>query len=189
MGGVGSGNGQFTAGDGGHPHCVVLGKDSYVYACDRGQDRINVYTKGSGTTPGTFVKAIPVIPGTAALGTAGSAWDIDFSADSVQTFAYISDGGNEVMWIFNHADALNGTSYVPPLGGFGQPGHQAGQFTFLHMMAIDSKGNLYVGETVGGRRLQKFIRCPGNGNGNGNGNSQGNGNGNSQGCPSNSSGG
>ena len=182
MGGVGSADGQFTAGDGGHPHCVVLGKDGYVYACDRGQDRINVYTKGSGTTPGTFVKEIPVIPGTAALGTAGSAWDIDFSPDSVQTFAYISDGGNEVMWIFNHADALNGTSYVPPIGGFGQPGHQAGQFTFLHMMAIDSKGNLYAGETIGGRRVQKFIRCPGNGQG---GNSQGNGNG----CPINNSGG
>jgi hypothetical protein len=159
MGSIGSGDGQFTAGDGGHPHCVVLGRDGLVYACDRGQDRINVYSKGSGTTPGTFVKTIPVIPGTAALGTAGSAWDIDFSPDAIQTFAYISDGGNEVMWIFNHADALNGTGYVPPLGGFGQPGHQAGQFTFLHMMAIDSKGNLYAGETVGGRRVQKFINC------------------------------
>src|SRR5712691_505639 len=64
MGSVGSGPGQFTVGDGGHPHCVVLGRDGYVYACDRGQDRINVYTKGSGATPGTFVKTIPVIPGT-----------------------------------------------------------------------------------------------------------------------------
>jgi len=26
-------------------------------------------------------------------------------------------------------------------------------------MAIDSKGNLYVGETVGGRRVQKFVNC------------------------------
>ena len=45
------------------------------------------------------------------------------------------------------------------LGGFGRPGHMAGEFTFLHMMAIDSKGNLYVGETVGGRRVQKFVNC------------------------------
>ncbi len=180
MGGVGAGPGLFTAGDGGHPHCVVLGRDGYVYACDRGQDRINVYTKGAGNTPGTFVKAIPIIPGTAALGTAGSAWDIDFSPDAIQTFAYVSDGGNEVMWIFNHADALNGTSYVPPLSGFGQFGHQAGQFTFLHMMAIDSKGNLYAGETIGGRRIQKFTRmtCPGN--------SQGHGNGDHNGCPGHS---
>ena len=180
MGGVGAGAGQFTAGDGGHPHCVVIGKDGYVYACDRGQDRINVFTKGSGTTAGTFVKAIPVIPGTAALGTAGSAWDIDFSPDGIQTFAYISDGGNEVMWIFNHADALNGSSYVPPLAGFGRPGHGAGEFTFLHMMAIDSKGNLYVGETIGGRRIQKFTLCPGA--------SGGNGNASASGCPGNSGG-
>src|SRR5438309_1465923 len=45
MGGVGTGLGQFTAGDGGHPHCVVIGKDGLVYACDRGQDRMNVYRK------------------------------------------------------------------------------------------------------------------------------------------------
>src|ERR1700694_1064785 len=164
MGSVGSGDGQFTAGDGGHPHCVVLGRNGYVYSCDRGQDRLNVYTKGSGTTPGTFVRAIPIVPGTAALGVAGSAWDVDFSPDRKQTFMYESDGGNEIMWIMDHAAALSNT---PPagapnpaiLGGFGRPGHMAGDFTFLHMMAIDSKGNLYVGETIGGRRVQKFINC------------------------------
>ena len=43
-------------------------------------------------------------------------------------------------------------------------------FTFLHMMAIDSRGNLYAGETIGGRRIQKFTRtsnCPGNSEGHG----------------------
>jgi len=149
MGGVGTGLGQFTAGDGGHPHCVVLGKDGLVYACDRGQDRINVYQKN-----GTPVMEIPVIPGTAALGTAGSAWDVDFSPHQ-QTFMYESDGGNEVMWVFNHADALAGLPDAI-LYGFGRPGHGAGEFTFLHMMAVDSHGNLYVGETIGGRRIQKF---------------------------------
>jgi len=114
FGSIGSGPGQFTAGDGGHPHCVVLGRDGYVYACDRGQDRINVFTK-----TGELVKVMPIIPGTAALGVAGSAWDIDFSPDAIQKFAYVSDGANEVMWIFNHADALNGSAYVPPLSGFG----------------------------------------------------------------------
>src|SRR5213592_3201189 len=61
MGTVGSSDGQFTAGGGGHPHCVVLARNGYVYACDRGQDRINIYTKGSGTTAGTFAKAIPIV--------------------------------------------------------------------------------------------------------------------------------
>jgi hypothetical protein len=150
MGGVGTGLGQFTAGDGGHPHCVVIGKDGLVYACDRGQDRINVYKKD-----GTAVTEIPVIPGTAALGTAGSAWDVDFSPGQQQTFMYESDGGNEVVWIFNHASALAGLPNAI-LSGFGRPGHMAGEFTFLHMMAVDSRGNLYAGETIGGRRIQKF---------------------------------
>ena len=155
MGGVGPGPGQFTAGDGGHPHCVHLGNDGLVYACDRGQDRINVYTKGSGTTPGVPVMEIPVIPGTAALGTAGSAWDVNFSPERKQIFMYVSDGGNEVLWTFNHAAALAGSPHAI-LDGFGRPGHMAGDFTFLHMMAVDSQGNLYTGETVGGRRIQKF---------------------------------
>jgi len=145
MGGVGTGPGQFATGDGGHPHCVNLGKDGLVYACDRGNDRVNVYSK-----TGVFQYAIPVVPGTAAIGTAGSAWDVDFSPDRHQTFLYESDGGNEIMWIFDHAARTI-------LAGFGRPGHDAGEFTFLHMMAVDSHGNLYVGETVGGRRIQKFV--------------------------------
>jgi len=151
MGGVGTGPGEFTAGDGGHPHCVVIGKDQFVYACDRGQDRINVFQRN-----GTFVRAIPVVPGTAAIGTAGSAWDVDFSPDGAQTFMYESDGGNEMMWIMDHAGAMSGNPQTI-LGGFGGFGHGAGQFTFLHMMAIDSKGNLYAGETIGGRRIQRFL--------------------------------
>ena len=128
----------------------MIGKDGLVYACDRGQDRMNVYRKD-----GTPVKEIPIIPGTAALGTAGSAWDIDFSPGQRQTFMYESDGGNEVVWIFNHAAALAGLP-TALLDGFGRPGHGVGEFTFLHMLAVDSKGNLYAGETIGGRRIQKF---------------------------------
>ena len=156
--GAGTGPGQFFAGDGGHPHCVVIGKNGLVYACDRGNDRVNVFQRD-----GTFVRAIPVIPGTNKIGTAGSAWDVDFSPDREQTFMYESDGGNEIMWIFDHRAALLGSPNAI-LDGFGRPGHMAGDFTFLHMMAIDSKGNLYVGETIGGRRVQKFVNCgPGKG--------------------------
>jgi hypothetical protein len=46
------------------------------------------------------------------------------------------------------------------LSTFGRPGHQAGEFSHGHTMAIDSKGNLYVAEVgVGneaGHRVQKF---------------------------------
>ena len=34
----------------------------------------------------------------------------------------------------------------------------AGEFTFPHTIVIDSQGDLYAAETVGGRRNQKFTR-------------------------------
>jgi hypothetical protein len=53
------------------------------------------------------------------------------------------------VWILDHA-----TGQI--LSGFGQPGHQAGNFSYLHTISIDSKGNLIAGETINGRRVQRF---------------------------------
>ena len=161
---------KFGAGDGGHPHCVVGGTDGLMYVCDRQNDRIQVFTK-----IGVLQRVIPVVPGTGAtpspsgappLGTAGSAWDLDFSNDWAQTFMFEADGGNEQMLIMNRMQGAI-------LSKFGQPGRQGGQFTFLHTVVKDSKGNLYTGETINGRRIQKFkqIECnSGKGKGNGQGN-------------------
>jgi hypothetical protein len=159
--------GAFASGDGGHPHCVLIGNDNLVYVCDRADDRIQVFTK-----TGSLVRVIAVVPGTGVTGanplnTAGSAWDFDFSNDAVQSFLFEADGGNEQVHIMDRfAGAI--------LSSFGQPGHQAGQFTFLHTIAKDSKGNLYTGETINGRRVQKFVQseCDKKGRG-GSGNSQG----------------
>ena len=158
-GSPGAGPGQFMAAGSGHPHCVVLSKDNSVYVCDRGQDRIQLFDK-----LGKLKQIIPVIPGTGTpgLGTAGSAWDVDFSPDKHQKFMFEADGGNEVLWIFHRA-------LGQILSGFGRPGHMAGDFTFLHSVSIDSKGDMYTGETVGGRRIQKFIKCEDDDNGNGRG--------------------
>ena len=156
--------GLFAAGGGGHPHCVVLGNDGLVYVCGRGDDRIQVFDK-----QGNLQRIIDVVPGTGArnfpggapgLGTAGSAWDLVFSNDPHQTFMFEADGGNETLWTMDRA---LGTI----LAGLGRTGHMAGEFTFLHSVAIDSKGNLYTGETIGGRRIQRFIPCKGKGDGKG----------------------
>ena len=90
--------------DGGHPHCVRLGKDQLIYACDRGQNKINVYQHE--TAP--FVGNIDGDSGQIGTGQegSGSAWDIDFSRDPAQTFAFISDGENEVLWTFDRAGSL-----------------------------------------------------------------------------------
>lgn len=144
----------FGAGDGGHPHCVVLGKDSLVYVCDRQNDRIQVFTR-----TGALQRVIPVVPGTGAtlgpngeqpLGTAGSAWDLDFSRDPWQRILFEADGGNEQVLLM---DRWSGGI----LSRFGQPGRQGAQFTFLHTVTLDSRGNLYTGETINGRRIQKFV--------------------------------
>jgi hypothetical protein len=162
--------GLFAAGDGGHPHCVVGGNDGLMYVCDRADDRIEVFTK-----TGHLMRIINVVPGTgqtlgiggaAGLGTAGSAWDLRFTNDAMQTYMWEVDGGNEVLHLMSR---VLGTI----LSDVGQPGHQAGQFTFLHSNTIDSKGNVYTGETINGRRIQKFVHVEcnnGNGRGNGNGN-------------------
>ena len=149
-------------------HCVQISNDGFVYVCDRGGDRIQVFTK-----TGTLQRIIPVVPGTGVtlgignapgLGTAGSAWDLVFSNDDMQTFMIEADGGNEIVHIMSRA-------LGSILSEFGTPGLQAGQFTFLHSVVLDSKGNLYTGETINGRRVQKFTptKCN-NGQGNDDGN-------------------
>ena len=165
--------GLFAAGDGGHPHCVVGGNDNLIYVCDRADDRVEVFDK-----IGTLKRIINVVPGTGqtlgiggapGLGTAGSAWDLRFTNDAFQTYMFEIDGGNEIM----HTMLRAGPDTDSIVGGIGQPGHEAGQFTFLHSNTVDSKGNVYTGETINGRRIQKFVHVECN-NGNGRGNGQGN---------------
>jgi DNA-binding beta-propeller fold protein YncE len=125
-----------------------------LYVCDRGNDRIEVFDK-----TGAVKRFIDVKPGTAYSPTPdgapgrkaiGSALDVAFSSDPEQKYMYVVDTGNEVLWILDHESGRI-------LGGFGSAGHNAGEFTLLHMIAMDSKGTLYTSETVDGRRLQKFV--------------------------------
>jgi hypothetical protein len=151
----GTGPGQFQRDGGGHPHCIVMGHDGLLYVCDRGNDRIQVFDR-----MGNVVRIISIKPGTgfspAPDGTpgrraVGSSLDVDFSADRNQKYLLNVDTGNEVLWILDRAAGKI-------LGGFGSAGHNAGNFTLLHMIAVDSKGRLYTSETVDGRRLQKFTQ-------------------------------
>jgi hypothetical protein len=45
------------------------------------------------------------------------------------------------------------------VSNFGRAGHQVGQLTNAHTLAVDSRGNVYIGEAGGdeaGHRVQKF---------------------------------
>ncbi|MGH9438277.1 MAG: hypothetical protein ACRD22_10375 [Terriglobia bacterium] len=125
-------------------HCVVIGHDGMVYVCDRAGDRIEVFDK-----MGNFKRNIWIKKGAAQRTIIGSAWWLAFSRDPSQNLMYVVDGGDEVLYILDHA-----TGQI--LSSFGRLGHQTGEFDFMHTVSIDSKGNLIIGETIDGRRVQKF---------------------------------
>jgi hypothetical protein len=153
-GDAGTDRGLFAVIGGGHPHCAKFDRVGLLYVCDRGNDRIEVFDKTGAVKrvidvkPGTAYSPAPDgAPGRKAI---GSALDVAFSRDPEQKYMYVVDTGNEVLWILDHESGRI-------LGGFGSAGHNAGEFTLLHMIAMDSKGVLYTSETIDGRRLQKFV--------------------------------
>jgi hypothetical protein len=123
-------------------HAVRISRDNLVYVCDRTNDRLQVFRKD-----GTFVKEAFVAKQT--LGS-GSVWDLSFSIDPAQTYVIINDGTNQQIWLLRR-DTLE------VVGAFGQAGRWAGQFYGAHVQAADSHGNLFIGETYEGKRVQKFV--------------------------------
>ena len=122
-------------------HCAKVSRDGLVYVCDRSNHRLQVFR-----TDGTFVKELVIAPSTGGYGTVG---EVAFSPDPQQKFLYVLDGRNAKVWILRRED-------LAIIGSFGQGGHQAGGFTTAHSMDVDSKGNLYIGESREGYRVQRF---------------------------------
>jgi DNA-binding beta-propeller fold protein YncE len=123
-------------------HCVRITNDGLVYVCDRVNNRIQVFQKN-----GRFVKEIFLDRAT--LGN-GAAWDVDVSPDQRQRWLYNADGENNKIWVLERLTGLLGDT-------FGRHGRYAGQFHWVHNLAVDSKGNIYTAEVDTGKRAQKFI--------------------------------
>ena len=126
------------------PHCVAGADDGLVYVCDRGHQRIQVFEKD-----GTFVKEAFIEARLSDGQVGGTPWDIAFSRDPEQRLLFVVDGGAHRVHTLVR-DSLEA------VGSFGRRGRWAGQFESPHSLAIDSTGNLFVGETLDGRRVQKF---------------------------------
>jgi len=137
-------------------HCVRVSNDGLVYVCDRWMNRIQVFD-----TMGNFQKNMPFnfkvwTPAPAKADGSrkeamlvGSCSSVEFSRDPGQKYMFVINEIDEQIDVVDRA-----TGQV--LGSFGRPGHQVGEFMHAHTMALDSKGNIYVGESVDGRRVQKF---------------------------------
>ena len=64
---------------------------------------------------------------------------------------FLADAGNGKVHIFDRQT-------LTEVGRFGRIGRYAGEFIFMHNVAVDSKWNVYVAEVGNGRRVQKFVR-------------------------------
>ncbi len=119
-----------------------VSNDGLVYAADRNANRIHVTTK-----QGAYLKEFVLAPSTGAGGSTGG---VAFSPDPEQEFLYISDLTNNTIWFLNREDG----QLVAEMGNMGDSG---GQFYGLHMIAVDSQGNIYTGEVQQGERVQRFV--------------------------------
>ena len=123
-------------------HGVVISRDGFVYVSDRVNDRIQVFQKD-----GTFVRELFINRQTRGY---GSAFNSAFSSDPNQEYLYNVDGMNLVVDVIKR-DSMQIVS------AFGGGGRSPGQFYSVHSVAVDSKGNLYTGESLEGKRLQRFL--------------------------------
>ncbi len=124
-------------------HCVRIARDGLVYVCDRTNDRFQIFRKD-----GSFVTEHVLDPNTRFV---GSVWDIGFSTDPEQKYLFVADGTNNQVHILLRATGKE-------VGRFGRQGRNAGEFHWLHTMAIDSHGNIFTGDVDTGKRVQRFER-------------------------------
>jgi DNA-binding beta-propeller fold protein YncE len=123
-------------------HCVRIAQDGLVYVCDRQNNRIQVFRRDGG-----FVKEFFVEKNTLSN---GSTWDMELFPDQSESFIMNADGANNEV-----RTLLRDTGEV--VGAFGRNGRQAGEFHWVHNIAIDSKGTIYTTEVDTGKRTQKFL--------------------------------
>ena len=124
-------------------HCVERSNDGLIYVCDRGNDRLQVFTPD-----GKFVKEAIYAKDTLRLGLGLGHRVLQGSRSSDSLM--LADGQNEHVRIIVRETLEEITS-------FGDGGRQPGQFYGVHSIATDSKGNLYTTETYEGKRVQKFV--------------------------------
>ena len=124
-------------------HAVVVANDDLVYVGDRSNNRLQVFR-----LDGTFVKEAFVSRNT--LQNEGTVHAFALSPDKAQRFLYVVDGSNKAIRVLDRQTL----DIVSSIGG--HAGHNAREFFHAHGLAIDSKGNLFIGEVNNGQRYYKY---------------------------------
>lgn len=121
----GKGEGEFNL-----PHSVAVDKQGRVYVGDRENYRLQVFdSNGKFITQWTHV---------------GSPWGLEMRPDQTM---FIADGHNSRILKVD----LDGKV----LGAFGKNGRMPGDLNFVHHIAVDPAGNIFVSE-IKNQRVQKF---------------------------------
>jgi DNA-binding beta-propeller fold protein YncE len=125
-------------------HSVVVSNDDLVYVADRTNNRFQVFR-----LDGTFVKEAFVARNT--LQAEGTVHHFALSPDKAQQFLYVVDGSNKAVRVLNRQTL----EIVSSVGG--HAGHNAREFFHIHSAAVDSKGNLFLGEVNNGQRYYRYV--------------------------------
>jgi len=124
-------------------HSVVVSNDDLVYVADRTNNRLQVFK-----LDGTFVKEQFIARGT--LQAEGTVHHFALSPDAAQRLLYVVDGSNKTVRVLDRQTL----EVLASVGG--RAGHNAREFFHIHSVAIDSKGNLFLGEVNNGQRYYRW---------------------------------
>jgi hypothetical protein len=124
-------------------HGIAVSNDGIVYVGDRVNNRIQAFD-----LDGTYRTEVFIERQTTAR--FGTGFAVAFSPDEAQRFFYVPDGTNKKVQIVDRASM----ELVGYFGGYG--GHGVGEFSHIHSIATDSRGNVYLGEVDTGRRVYRW---------------------------------
>ena len=133
---VGRGPEQFNI-----AHAITGSREDLLYVADRVNNRVQVFTPD-----GKFVNEVFLRRETRGMGTA---LDVALSADPNQTFLFVADDSDGLVWVVDRKS-------LKVLGSIGGQGRQTGQMYHPHNVAVGPDNNLYVGD-VTGNRVQKWL--------------------------------
>ena len=124
-------------------HAVYVTRDGLVYVADRGHLRLQVFE-----LDGTFIRESFIKPNT--LHSVGTVHAFGTSPDPEQRLLYVVDGANKWVYVLDRETLET----VHQIGG--SAGHNAREFFHAHSFAMDSRGNVFIGEVNDGQRYYRY---------------------------------
>lgn len=135
-GSPGDGPGQFST-----PHGLALDSAGNLYVADRGNKRVQVFD-----SKGEYLREF-------SGRNIGRPWAVDIAADGK---IFISDGGDQ-----NPSSPRSGLVVLAPdgtfIGRWSRFGYGPGELVWPHDLAVSRDLDIYVGEILDSRRVQKFV--------------------------------